>query len=1271
MAKILGIDVGTNSLGWAVIDHQKGKILTLGSRIFPEGVNIDKGREVSRNVKRRMSRMGRRKYFRYKLRRKKLLRLLNEKFGVSPDKNYYTFEKKPSSEKKCLWEQDSAEEKVLITSKKLYFLRKKALEEQISLSELGRIFLHLNRRRGFLSTKLDESGSDKKKKDETGKVKSGIKTLKNEIEECVKSGNIKIGTLGEYFYWLISQHPDAPNIRIRGRYTERQMYEFEFDKIWDFQRQFYPSILTDENYSEIKEKCIFFQRNLRSQKHLRSRCLYEFRTFYKNGKECRNYLQCALKSSFEFQEFRIWQSVNNLRYIEKGDVFELTQEQKEILAAKLDSVEEFSKTEIKKTLNFGNKITFKGERKEDELKDKMKGNTTKSQIINALGEEFLRKFSDSERSKILIDIWHYLVFASHFPNGDSWLRCETAKSLKRQNYAAKIGLNETQLKNLAEINLEPDFCSLSSKAIKKLLPHLKKGKHLRQAEVEAKYVKNDDSENKKVQYSLSEIKPLRNNELRNPIVQQSINETLRQIRHLSRTFGQFEEIHIELARELKKNKKERERIRSGQNKTFFQRQDYITFLKKQGISPTKENILKFELFLELRCTEEIEKKKSSTKKEEKTEEKKDSKKKTPEEIQSELFELWKKSRILPYENMEISLHDIFNSYIEVEHIVPKSQSLDDSFQNKTLVTSEFNAKKSNKTPFEYFSKTEFEKFKKRVSHFSDEKQKLFLMKTADELTDFKNNQLNDTAYIARKLSEYLRMYFPNKIILTKGGVTKQIRQELHLDSLIKPEIFTKIRDAKNKIKFSKSVHPKNVDFESLKYDGLDKKNIGNCWAIFNEKGKFQSFIRREENDEFCENLQTNNFAVAGEIVFHEGKQIGYKFYSKKNRSDHRHHAIDALVIALTTQALIKKLSDESANHNSRKTLFETIKRDILQKFPNIKDDAKNWIKTLLISYRNKNIAVTFQRKKLYLPNGKVNIKKGKMMLSGGVSARGELHEESFYGQIKNPYEHQESNYVIRKPLESIDNKAKVEKIVDKPIRDLVKNYLRFELGVNINSVKYEVPKKAFFNEDGTTRILLKNQHGKEIPVNKVRWVNNSKSLYPIRKGKTFVETGNNFIIAIYGSEVLEKKEKREFEVVSFIKAAEITKRNKGKKDKELLFPREKKGKKLLTYLQKKDLVVVYQNHPDEIEWENQKFLFKRLFFVIQFDVNGNIILGRHNLQIDKADSANRENLDNFLGSVIDCNENSFKGIKVYFDKNGKLLRCGKNIIPQKKDNLLF
>ena len=428
MAKILGIDAGTNSVGFSFIDDKSKRIIKSGTRIFPESVNKGGSSDKPKNQERREKRGIRKLNFRFKLRRNRLRRVLS-KLGMLPDNTYFTSKKGDTKN----------------LSIELYKLRKRALEEQLSLQELGRIFYHLNTHRGFKSNKKEEAklefeNNSEALQKEKNKIDKSAKELQDKINQAKSNGFIKYGTIGEYFYWLIEQNknsnnPNEPIEKIRnndkgeGHYTLRKMYEDEFDLIWEKQIKLNSEIgnksivevLSIQNKKEIGENTIFFQRNLRKQKHLINNCPYEYTEYY--GKERikdengiyvdkriikKSFIKCTAKSSFEFQEFRIWETLNNLRYSSSSKDLNdvpLELDQKLIFAKILDEHEIIKlkasnkKEDKQKFQEFLNKVGLPLDTKFNDIEE-IKGNRTKIRIIKAIGKDIWNEFDLYKNSKL-------------------------------------------------------------------------------------------------------------------------------------------------------------------------------------------------------------------------------------------------------------------------------------------------------------------------------------------------------------------------------------------------------------------------------------------------------------------------------------------------------------------------------------------------------------------------------------------------------------------------------------------------------------------------------------------------------------------------------------------------------------------------------------------------------------------------------------------------------------------------------------------------------
>ena len=152
---------------------------------------------------------------------------------------------------------------------------------------------------------------------------------------------------------LMRQLDENPRTKLKNQVFYRQDYLDEFDALWAVQSKFY-EILSEELKSEIRDVIIFYQRRLKSQKGLVSFCEFENRQIdiIIDGKKkikTVGFKVCP-KSSPIFQEFKIWQILNNLQVIEKSTNIkhDLEQDQKEILFRALNFKDKLSKTEALK-----------------------------------------------------------------------------------------------------------------------------------------------------------------------------------------------------------------------------------------------------------------------------------------------------------------------------------------------------------------------------------------------------------------------------------------------------------------------------------------------------------------------------------------------------------------------------------------------------------------------------------------------------------------------------------------------------------------------------------------------------------------------------------------------------------------------------------------------------------------------------------------------------------------------------------------------------------
>ncbi|NPV00522.1 MAG: type II CRISPR RNA-guided endonuclease Cas9 [Brevinematales bacterium] len=868
---ILGLDLGSNSLGWAVIQNDGKKnpkaILGMGVRIFNPGMkDLETSNPVTAASDRRNARQIRRQSDRRRRRKLKVYYLLKN-IGLFPSgETREGFIERIDKETVGKYLDQSFDPKQFFHIIP-YYLRTRALDHQLSPEELARVLYHLAQRRGFLSNR-----KELRKQDDYGKVKKGISELHQEIEN---SGN---RTIGEHY-----SKSNPLEKRIRGRYTGRDMYLDEFETIFEKQRQFYPQLLNEDYKNKLKD-ALFFQRPLKSSRHLVGMCEYE-----KTSKRCPWY-------RIEAQQFRILQTLNNLRIMEeKKPSRKLSYEESDILFKALDKTDRLTLTETKKLLNLpakGTKINF-----EEGGETRLLGNKTNHVLSQIFGDEY-ETFTGVQKEDLLHDI-------------NSIQSIERLKALGK----TKWGLTAEKAELLSEAVLEEGYCGLSLKALKKILPGMKKGISYPEA------VKDIYGEFHQKTTILEQIpmleKSLQN--LTNPLVKRCLTEVRRCVNAVITRYGLPQEIHIELAREMKASKERRAKMIQDNRENEKERKRAEAYLESNGITnPSRETITKYLLAEESH---------------------------------------WE----CPYTGKSISHAALFGPTPEfdIEHIIPLSRSLEDSFANKTLCYNEENRTvKRDQTPYEaYISNPDkYNLIQERVSRFRgkfrDIKLDRFMMADASYFEDFTDRHMNDTRYASKLAMQYLSYLY--------GGLWDE--------------------------------------------DGNRK--------IYCNSGAITAYLR---------GYYGMNRALGGD---------------KKNRDDHRHHAVDAVAIALTSGRSIKELADYA-------------KHSWIYGKARIPGKAEPW--EGFFSELEKKVETIIP---IHHISNKVS---------------GKLHADTFYGDTG-----EEGKVTIRKKLESL-SKNEVQKIKDSFIRGKVEQIL-------LQKSEAE-PQKIF--SDPVNLPVIEGKDGINIPVKSV------------------------------------------------------------------------------------------------------------------------------------------------------------------------------------------
>lgn len=1235
MKKILGLDLGTNSIGWALVKEAENRnetssIIKLGVRVSPltvdEQNNFQQGKSITTNADRTSKRSARRNLQRYKLRRENLIQILkdnniiNDNTILAETSNFSTFE--------------------------TYKLRAKAANDKISLEELARVLLMINKKRGYKSSRKlkgqDEGelvdGMDiamelynndmtpgeymlgvlsrgKKSKPEfytsdlkqelqriwetqkqyypeiltdefknqiigksktnTSKIflaKYGIYTAENkgkdkkveayqwrvealskkvekdvlafvisDLNGIINNTSGYLGAISDrskelYFnkltigQYLMNGFNDNPHFSVKNKVFYRQDYLDEFEKIWETQKTYHKE-LTNELKKEIRDIIIFYQRRLKSQKGLINYCEFENEKIEieVEGKKKNITIGSKVcpKSSPFFQEFKIWQILNNLivkddKKNERG----LEQEEKEILFKELNLKNKLSKSEVLKLL-------FENHNKLDLNYKEIEGNRTFNGLFNAFaqivemsghGEYDFKKMNtdqildivktvftslsirvdilnfntdlegDEFEKQSIMKLWHLLY---SFEGDNSKTGIDKLLNILYKEY----GFEKDYGKVIANISFQDDYGSLSSKAIKKILPHLKEGNGFDVACLLAGYrhskssLTKEDLENKELKDKL-ELLP--KNSLRNPVVEKILNQMINVVNQVIDTYGKPAEIRIELARDLKNNAEERKNMTEAISRSTKEHEEYRDIIKKEFgfLSVSKNDLIRYKLYLELK----------------------------------------ENGFKTLYSNTYIPREKIFDKNFDIEHIIPKAKLFDDSFSNKTLELRTANIEKSEMTAYDYvknkYSEEGLKDYLNRIDllyklkAISRTKYKKLKMQASEIPSDFIDRDLRDSQYIAKKARQIL-LEISKEVVSTSGQITDRLRKDWQLVDIMK----------------------------ELNWDKYDKLGMT-------------------------------------EIVENKDSERIYRIKDWTKRNDHRHHAMDALTIAFTKHNYINYLNNLNARADKSSNAYAIEQKELyrdshgnLKFIPpmplnDFRVQAKQQLEDILVSIKAKNKVVT--------RNINTTKQKGGTNKKLQLTPRGQLHLETIYGELKqyvtkeekigSSFNEEKINMVAKKSyrkallrrLRENDNDAKkaftgknsldknplfIDALQTFKVPEKVK-LVEFETGYTIRKEispdlkidkvidvgirrkleerlkQYDNnPKKAFSNLEEDP-IWLNEEKGIQIKSVKIRGVSNAVPLRSKRDNKgelildkdgntqkvDFVNTGNNHHVAIYKDE---------------------------------------------------------------------------------------------------------------------------------------------------------
>jgi CRISPR-associated endonuclease Csn1 len=778
----LALDLGSTSLGWAMV--------RLNSQnepcaVIKAGVRIfSDGRNPkdgsSLAVSRREARAMRR-------RRDRLLKRKNRMMTTLLCHGFFP--------------QDDAARKALVNTDP-FALRAKGLDQTLLPEEFARALFHINQRRGFKSNRKTD-----KKENDSGALKTAISQLRQAMQAT------GCRTVGE---WLYARHQQGLSVRARYRenriaqdngktkveksydlYIDRAMIEAEFDALWAKQSELNPALFHETARAELKD-CLLHQRPLRPVKPGRCTLMPE-----------EERAPLALPSQ---QRFRIYQEVNNLRLLREGLSEEpLTLTQRDQLAYALETNNKRTFTQIQKLLVFSGQFNL-----QDEKRTELKGNSTSAMLAKKefFGSQWA-SFDEAKQDAIVMQ----LVTEENEARLIAWLQTET-------------GVDDITAERIANAPLAEGYGSLSAKALEKILPALR-------AEVitydKAVLAAGFDHHSHISHAATGEILPelpyygqylqrhvgfgtgkpedpaeKRYGKIANPTVHIGLNQVRTVVNALIKRYGHPSEVIVELARDLKQSQDQRKEEQAQQAKNQRRNERMRDEIAKL-LNTVPERVRTIDL---------------------------------------QKMILWEElsfnvaDRRCPYSGVQISAQMLFSEQVEIEHILPFSQTLDDSLNNKTVAVRQANRIKGNRTPAE--AAADFaaqgwllEDMLHRASLMPKGKRYRFatdgMAQWLKEDKGFLARALNDTRHLSRVAREYLSLICPQGTRVIPGRMTAMLRAKFGLNDILGP-------------------------------DGV------------------------------------------------------------KNRNDHRHHAVDACVIAVTDQGLLNRFAQASASAREKQLnkLVETM-----------------------------------------------------------------------------------------------------------------------------------------------------------------------------------------------------------------------------------------------------------------------------------------------------------------------------------------------------------
>ena len=397
------------------------------------------------------------------------------------------------------------------------------------------------------------------------------------------------------------------------------------------------------------------------------------------------------------------------------------------------------------------------------------------------------------------------------------------------------------------------------------------------------------------------LKKFKQHSLHNPIVEQVILETLRTVRDIWKQVGHIDEIHVELGREMKKTKDERAKmtrqIQENENTNLRIKALLTEFMNPEfkienvrPYSPSQQDLLRIYeegVWNSVEMPDEIA---AIIKKFNESDIKK-----RPTTSEVLRYKLWLEQKYRsPYTGEMIPLGKLFTPAYEIEHIIPQARYFDDSFSNKVICESEINKLKSNMLGYEFVNKHHGEK----VQLSGGKCVEIFSIGSYEEFV--RENYSRNPAKKKKLLMEDIPEQF----------IARQLNDSRYISKLVKSLLSNIVREEYEQEEMSKNV---------IVCTGSVTDRLKKDWGINEVWNKIilPRFLRLNEltgSNRFTSVNTSGNVIPAMPLELQKG-------FNKK-RIDHRHHAMDAIVIACASRNIVNYLNNESASKNTRISRYD-------------------------------------------------------------------------------------------------------------------------------------------------------------------------------------------------------------------------------------------------------------------------------------------------------------------------------------------------------------